>query len=69
MLGSVLIATLLLAGCSDTKSVDWWRNHPQEAAKKVNECKQSGSDSENCKNVKEAVFHNQQQNAPVPEFN
>ncbi|EEE0173957.1 EexN family lipoprotein [Salmonella enterica subsp. enterica serovar Pomona] len=45
----------LVAGCKEkTKSVDWWTNHPKEAVDKYKECKKSGSDSENCKNVKRA---------------
>ncbi|EJX2514730.1 EexN family lipoprotein [Salmonella enterica] len=45
----------LVAGCKEeTKSVDWWTIHPKEAVDKYKECKKSGSDSENCKNVKRA---------------
>ncbi|EBT1698552.1 hypothetical protein CIH92_25725 [Salmonella enterica] len=45
----------LVAGCKEeTKSVDWWTNHPKEAVDKYKECKKSGSDSGNCKNVKRA---------------
>ncbi|ECE2009614.1 hypothetical protein C3A67_23135 [Salmonella enterica] len=45
----------LAAGCKEeTKSVDWWTSHPKEAVDKYKECKKSGSDSENCKNVKRA---------------
>ncbi|MCV5863668.1 EexN family lipoprotein, partial [Escherichia coli] len=52
-LNLILVATgmtFLLAGCEDVKSVDWWQSHPDEAGKKVSECKQSGDDSENCRN-------------------
>ncbi|HFX8878565.1 TPA: EexN family lipoprotein [Salmonella enterica] len=45
----------LVVGCKEEiKSVDWWTNHPKEAVDKYKECKKSGSDSENCKNVKRA---------------
>ncbi|EBF6566098.1 hypothetical protein OT34_24205 [Salmonella enterica subsp. enterica serovar Typhimurium] len=45
----------LVAGCKEeTKSVDWWTSYPKEAVDKYKECKKSGSDSENCKNVKRA---------------
>ncbi len=31
--------TFFLAGCEEVKSVDWWQSHPDEATKKVAECK------------------------------
>ncbi len=66
----VITLVLLLSGCGEeTKSVDWWRNHPEDAMKKADECKASGADTENCKNVKAAMFRNKQQDAPVPTFN
>ncbi len=66
----VITLVLLLSGCGEeTKSVDWWRNHPEDAMKKADECKASGTDTENCKNVKAAMFRNKQQDAPVPTFN
>lgn len=67
----MLIVTFvfLLSGCGEeTKSVDWWRNNPDEAIKKVQECKSSGADTDNCKNVKAALHRNQQQDAPIPMF-
>ncbi|WP_071589675.1 EexN family lipoprotein, partial [Yersinia pestis] len=39
-----------------TKSVDWWGEHSSEAQAKKVECDKSGSDSQNCKNVKQALF-------------
>ncbi|EAO8023241.1 acetyltransferase [Salmonella enterica] len=66
----LVVVALLLSGCGEeTKSVDWWRNHPEDAMKKADECKNSGADTENCKNVKAALFRNKQQDAPVPTFN
>ncbi|HCO3811209.1 TPA: EexN family lipoprotein, partial [Escherichia coli] len=53
----------------DIKTVDWWRNHPEEAISKVEECKKSGDVSDNCKNAKTALYKNQQQDAPVPQIN
>lgn len=53
----VFLASLsfILTGCNeDTKSVDWWTNHPKEAVDKYKECKKTGSDSDNCKNVRRA---------------
>ncbi|WP_340617408.1 EexN family lipoprotein [Xenorhabdus entomophaga] len=65
----IVAAALLLSACDEeTKSVDWWRNHPDEAIKQSQECKTSGSDSDNCKNAKVALHRNQQQDAPIPTF-
>ena len=52
--------TFFLAGCEEVKSVDWWQDHPDEATKKVAECKKSGSDSDNCKNAKDGLFRYKQ---------
>lgn len=66
----LVVVVLLLSGCGEeTKSVDWWRNHPEDAMQKADECKKSGADTENCKNAKAALFRNKQQDAPVPTFN
>ncbi|MFV8762093.1 EexN family lipoprotein [Yersinia enterocolitica] len=53
--GSVVISSFILSGCfEETKSVDWWFAHPKETYEKLEECQKSGSDSDNCKNVKRA---------------
>ena len=50
--GLVIISVFSLSGCfEETKSVD---AHPKETYKKFEECQKSGSDSDNCKNVKRA---------------
>ncbi len=59
---------LVIAGCEDVKSADWWQEHHDDAEKKVAECKSSGSDSENCKNAKEGLFRYKQLNAPSISF-
>lgn len=47
--------SFVLTGCNEeTKSVEWWTNHPKETVDKYKECKKTGSDSDNCKNVKRA---------------
>ena len=68
---SVLVMVVLVAasGCDDTKSVDYWKEHNDEAVKKVEDCKVKGDDSVNCRNAKEAVFKNHQKDAAVPTFN
>ena len=70
-LSLILVATgmtFLLAGCEDVKSVDWWQSHPDEAGKKVSECKQSGDDSENCRNAKDGLFRYQQLHSKSPSY-
>lgn len=58
-----------VVGCSEeVKSVDWWGQHLTEAKQKQAECEKSGSDSQNCKNVKQALFIQSQKDAPVPTF-
>ncbi len=53
--GLVIISVFSLSGCfEETKSVDWWLAHPKETYKKFEECQKSGSDADNCKNVKRA---------------
>lgn len=62
-----IVAIFLLTGCEETKSVDWWTEHHEEALKKEAECIKTGSDSQNCRNVKQANFeyiqnHHQEHN-------
>jgi hypothetical protein len=59
--------TFFLAGCEDVKSVDWWQSHPDEANKKVSECKKA-SDSENCKNAKDGLFRYKQLHPNSPSY-
>lgn len=64
-----MLATSFLTGCSEeVKSRDWWESHPDEAKTKVAECKESGSDSQNCRNAKEGLFRYNQLNAEMPSF-
>ncbi|HBC7621428.1 TPA: EexN family lipoprotein [Escherichia coli] len=37
------MSIFILSACGeDTKSSDWWLNHPKEATEKYKECKKSG---------------------------
>jgi len=64
--GSIL-ATSFLTGCSEeVKSRDWWESHPEEAKKKISECKEKGTDSDNCKNANDGLFRYQQAHAKRP---
>ncbi|EAZ8023777.1 EexN family lipoprotein [Salmonella enterica] len=65
---TLFLSALILTGCEETKSVEWWTEHHDEAVKKEAECKKSGSDSQNCRNVKEANFRYQQLHAKEPSF-
>lgn len=65
---SLVLGTLTGCGTEEVKSVDWWKANSEDAKNKVSECEQSGSDSENCKNAKQAVFRNKQSSASVPTF-
>ncbi|EKP7867754.1 EexN family lipoprotein [Escherichia coli] len=68
MFSMVLTGTFFLVGCEETKSVEWWTEHHEEALKKEIECKKTGSDSQNCRNVREANFRWQQLHAVEPSF-
>ncbi|ENH5632603.1 EexN family lipoprotein [Salmonella enterica] len=65
----IFVSSFMLSGCfEETKSVQWWEEHHDEAVKKEVECKNSGSDSQNCRNVKDANFRYQQLHAKQPNF-
>ncbi|HHL5526120.1 TPA: EexN family lipoprotein [Escherichia coli] len=66
LIGALSIFSLV--GCEETKSVDWWLEHHEESLKKEAECKKTGSDNQNCRNVKEANFRYQQLHAKEPNF-
>lgn len=53
---SLVLFSIALSGCGEEiKTVDWWRNHPEEAISKVEECKKSGDVSDNCKKRQDCV--------------
>ncbi|EMR0499923.1 EexN family lipoprotein [Citrobacter freundii] len=64
---TALIFPIFLAGCEETKSVEWWTEHHEDALKKEVECKKTGSDSQNCHNVKQANFEYQQLHSKRPD--
>ena len=65
----VILVAGLLSGCEEeVKSVDWWKEHPAELKEKIFECKETGEDTNNCRNAKGAAFRLRQQNAPIPTF-
>lgn len=64
---SGLVCVFILTGCEETKSVEWWTEHHEDAIKKEAECHKTGSDSQNCRNVKQANFEYQQLHAKHPD--
>lgn len=65
LIGALSIFSLV--GCEETKSVDWWLEHHEESLKKKLSVR-NRSDSQNCRNVKEANFRYQQLHAKEPNF-
>lgn len=60
---------VLVAGCKEeTKSVDWYSKHPDKMKEISAACDESGDDTQNCKNAKQARFNQQQYDAPIPHF-
>lgn len=54
LVSGVLLSAFLISACGEeTKSADWWLGHPKEATEKYQECKKSGDESVNCRNVKQ----------------
>lgn len=52
----ILLGIFFLQGCDDTKSKDWYKEHVDQMKERYEQCKESGSDSQDCRNVKEAHF-------------
>ncbi len=59
----------LLAGCDETKSKDWYKEHVDQMKSRQSECKATGNDSQDCRNAKEAFFEWEQLHAKVPNLN
>lgn len=64
------ILFLIICGCRDeTKTPQWYKDHPDELKTVYEKCLKTGDASENCKNANEAHFQIQQLNAPTPNLN
>lgn len=71
---SVTLAANLLTGCSeDTKTVQWYVDHPEALAKEVEKCKirtpAELATDKHCAVIRaaqEQAFYEQQRNAPSP---
>ncbi|TCC09253.1 hypothetical protein E0L21_10575 [Kosakonia quasisacchari] len=60
----------VISGCKEeTKTTQWYRDHPDELKEVYEKCQKTGDASENCKNASEAHFQIQQLNAPTPDLN
>ncbi|EJU29000.1 TPA: EexN family lipoprotein [Klebsiella michiganensis] len=69
----IVILTLsfiaMISGCDEeTKTTQWYRDHPDELKAVYEKCQKNGSASENCKNANEAHYQIQQLNAPALKF-
>lgn len=55
----LIISSILISGCGEeeVKSKQWWIEHPEETVNKYLECKKSGKDTPNCRNVSDASIH------------
>lgn len=66
----VVVVMGLLAGCKEeVKTKEWYKSHPTELAEVYKKCQQTGEDSDNCRNVREADNEIKRLNAPIPTFN
>lgn len=65
----IILGVLLLVGCDNTKSVDWYKSHIDEMNAKYKTCISSDNDSLDCKNARAARFELRQENAKVPDLN
>ncbi|RQD68942.1 hypothetical protein DZC71_00915 [Campylobacter hepaticus] len=51
-----IFISLLLLGCEQTKSVEYYQNHPQEARERSLECKNKSIISQDCINAYKVGF-------------
>ena len=65
----IISGFLLLTGCDNAKSTQWYKEHQDEMNIRYKTCESSGDDSQDCKNVREARFELRQGNAKVPDLN
>lgn len=55
---ALVASSVLLTGCEEeTKSTDWYAEHPDETFIVYSKCLKSGSDSQNCKNAKRGASY------------
>jgi len=52
----LLALSVLLTGCKGDKSVDYWKQHIDEAKEVKAQCIKDGDDSINCANAKQAIY-------------
>ena len=66
----ISLVAFTLTGCDEpAKTRQWYMSHHDEMNKVWAKCKESGEDTENCRNANDAHFRVQQANAPIPDLN
>jgi hypothetical protein len=65
----VILGSLFLTGCDNPKSIQWYKEHPDEMNQRYKACESTGEDSQDCKNAREARFELRQENTQVPDLN
>jgi hypothetical protein len=55
-LAAALAGLLVLGGCSETKSVAFYKAHPGWRARVADKCVAQGSHTQNCRNAVQASF-------------
>lgn len=49
----MIMGVVMVSGCKEeTKSKEWFKEHPKETVETYQKCQRSGDDSDNCKNAK-----------------
>lgn len=70
LLITLTVSAISLTGCKEeAKTQQWYKAHPDEMNRVWKECKESGDDTQNCRNAIDAHFQVQQANAPIPDLN
>ncbi|EHM4620433.1 EexN family lipoprotein [Salmonella enterica] len=55
-IASVVVSSVLLSGCKEeTKSIEWYKHHPNETYEVYSKCKESGDASPNCEFARRAA--------------
>jgi len=65
---AIIFSLFLLSGCNESKSVDYWKGHIDEARSVKYKCLKDGDDSSNCTNAKQAVDEYDQAHAKKQKY-
>ncbi|WP_297478109.1 EexN family lipoprotein [Ferrovum sp.] len=61
-----VFALLLLTACEDTKTKEYYLDHPDEIASDLAECQKSGKNTYNCNQATLAQYQLKPKAAPAP---